>query len=684
MEARDLDAEGVWTSELIDISAYSDVSLSVDLSESGRLENTDYIRVYYKLDGGSETLFATNGSNTDDFDNATASQTGLNGSSVVIVIRVKNDVGSEYHRFDNVLVEGTAPPPDNNPDLEAGCGLDVILVLDESGSIVGAGSAGDISQDVRDGAKALIDALADTGAHVTIVEFNAHARTSIGWNDVTSGAGGTVATTFQPYLYDDIGGNGTPETSKYDPEDYDNPEYYTNWEAAFIAVDGLIATAPKGDPPLVVFFTDGNPTAYYNPVGAVGNAANLVTGDDATTAATALSEADAAADVVKGKGSHIFVVGVPNPSVNESNVQAISGPDKYPDEPDFSEADYTLSTSADLVADLRQIAFQLCAPSLTITKQVDEGDGQGYQPASNWEFTADVDVPTGGGAAYSWVAPDDSLPAGDPATGTTGLDGTLSFQWEPDNPVNSAVAVAETPQTGYTLASVSCDIKKLNDPDVQVNPTITNNAFDLTLGPDDIATCIVHNAKPVIKVTKTADPTTVPEPGGPVDFTVVVENESAIPVSLFSLEDLVNSTVTDLATTCGLPVSLAASDGTAGSGPDTLTCTFQSTVSGNADESVIDTVTATARDDEDNEAEDSDDATVTITDVASAMHVVKTAGDAADGDVYHIDEPGGTVTFDVTVYNDSTVDSITIATLNDDVYGDLTLADNSTCVLPQT
>ncbi|RLC45428.1 MAG: hypothetical protein DRH57_08000, partial [Candidatus Cloacimonadota bacterium] len=115
MEARDIDGEAVWNTESIDISCYNNVSISTDASESGTMESADYIRFYYKLDTGSETLFETNGDLTDDFTSATASQTGLNGDSLVIVIRVMNNSGSEYHRFDNLLVEGTPTGGANTP-----------------------------------------------------------------------------------------------------------------------------------------------------------------------------------------------------------------------------------------------------------------------------------------------------------------------------------------------------------------------------------------------------------------------------------------------------------------------------------------------------------------------------------------------------------------------------------------
>ena len=58
-QGRDLDGEAVWTSQVIDISSHSDVSISMTVNEGGWNESNDYARVYYKLDGGAETQFAT-------------------------------------------------------------------------------------------------------------------------------------------------------------------------------------------------------------------------------------------------------------------------------------------------------------------------------------------------------------------------------------------------------------------------------------------------------------------------------------------------------------------------------------------------------------------------------------------------------------------------------------------------
>jgi len=107
IEARDIDGEAIWTSEAINISSYADVSISVEAFEEGTLESSDYLKIYYRIDGGSEILFETNGNLEDDFENATATQTGLNGTNVIIVVRVKNNASTEYHQFDNIVVNGT-------------------------------------------------------------------------------------------------------------------------------------------------------------------------------------------------------------------------------------------------------------------------------------------------------------------------------------------------------------------------------------------------------------------------------------------------------------------------------------------------------------------------------------------------------------------------------------------------
>ena len=103
-EFRDTDGEFVWSSELIDISSYFDVVLSVSVIEVSSLESTDYINVYYILDGGDEILFETNGANSNDFTKLKAMHDSISGTSLQLVIRGKNNANSELIRFDDIVV----------------------------------------------------------------------------------------------------------------------------------------------------------------------------------------------------------------------------------------------------------------------------------------------------------------------------------------------------------------------------------------------------------------------------------------------------------------------------------------------------------------------------------------------------------------------------------------------------
>ena len=133
---------------------------------------------------------------------------------------------------------------------------------------------------------------------------------------------------------------------------------------------------------------------------------------------------------------------------------------------------------------------------------------------------------------------------------------------------------------------------------------------------DDATVSFIDTVDPVISVVKTANRPSVPESGGDVTYTLLVENQTAEPVTLNSLVDDPFGDVTQLAvTTCDLdpaPV-LAGSDGVPGEGPDTYSCTFTvDLVQENGDPTHVNTVTASATDDEGNPATATDDETVTF------------------------------------------------------------------------
>lgn len=121
----------------INISGYSNISFSIDLSGAGELEynpslhstddtNTvnDYMDVSYSIDGGAfVTITDFNGNGTTDhtlipyyisggagsapfFPDDTVTQTGLSGSTLVIRVRFQNWSGDEFFYIDNIIVTG--------------------------------------------------------------------------------------------------------------------------------------------------------------------------------------------------------------------------------------------------------------------------------------------------------------------------------------------------------------------------------------------------------------------------------------------------------------------------------------------------------------------------------------------------------------------------------------------------
>ena len=183
-----------------------------------------------------------------------------------------------------------------------------------------------------------------------------------------------------------------------------------------------------------------------------------------------------------------------------------------------------------------------------------------------------------------------------------------------------------------------------------------------TITPSDSATVTLFDVGPAASVTKVASPTTRPEPGGLFTFTVTVRNLSiAEDLRLTTLVDAPFGDITSVQgaiteTDCSVPRTIVAEG--------IYQCAFTVNLQGPPDD-YDDTVTATLMDDDDNEISRSGDATVTITDLPSAMRVVKTATPTA------LPEPGDDVTFMIDIVNISAVDTITITSINDDIYGDV-------------
>lgn len=378
-------------------------------------------------------------------------------------------VGSTLTLKDGLRV--TTPGP--NPNLPPRCGINVMLVLDKSGSIQSSGQ----TETVKAATRAFLDALSGTGAKVSIVDFSSTAARPVGYTTVTPTS---IAGTFEPYL-----------TNAY------KPSGYTNWEAAFQKVREANTQGPVAD--LVVFITDGDPTARNT---ASGTQTGLPEGDVA-----AMRPAAAEADLVKEQGSHVFAMGVGAAVTKEASAHrltAISGTDELPPSA-FSQADFTLVQDFhDLAQALRDVANELCQASVTVTKLVDEGDGQ-YRPDPGWDFTATASTSPG---TYAWLQP-----APPPATGsrtvTTNDEGVATFQWQPtDASATSTVTIAEQPQAGYRFVDATCTRGAPTRSRRTTTRRSTSVVGQLVLTPNEYYKCTVRNRiiPGTIEIEKRATP----------------------------------------------------------------------------------------------------------------------------------------------------------------------------------
>ena len=370
-----------------------------------------------------------------------------------------------------------------NADLAPGCGQDIILILDESGSI-GSRNRNDVIQ----GARALVNAVKATGSRIALVEFSASDSRFVDLPNFAPGTyvevtDTTIANDFNVYLTTGSSPTGSPtDTTTY------SPGGNTPWDEALIDAKAIHTGAPlnRGPADLVVLLTDGNPTTNDCSLpGIEGDEQNL---QCAVQAANDLKDETPA--------PHMFVVAVGG-NINVPNIQMISGLDEFKSgntAPQLLKADFTQVPFSQLEALFRGIAFALCAPSVTVTKKVDP-DGPDFPdvpaPAQDTPFTGTVTVTTAsdpkydGTDDYQWVDPQPATACPTPETGKgcpgsglaglvgqtqtgwTDVDGTLNFGWIPNTqadpqPWASTLVLSEGVVSPLFFRQMRCERNRLN------------------------------------------------------------------------------------------------------------------------------------------------------------------------------------------------------------------------------
>ncbi|HRX59665.1 MAG TPA: VWA domain-containing protein [Candidatus Competibacter sp.] len=434
--------------------------------------------------------------------------------------------------------------PISNPDLTKACGLNVLMILDESGSI-GSSHA---TQDVRNAFKAFTDAIKNTSSAMAVAEFSKVARLP-------------VIGSFQPGEYITVTDSTKVALDAYIDNNY-NPNGNTNWEDGLRM--GIPNFAPRNNfqvPHLTVFITDGDPNQIIRSdnVTAAEYANKVPLADSETTGVsenTAADHAVANANNLKAQGSHVLTIAVGSGLSSTSSLNRlikVSGPDVYDGVGDFDISTDDIYREPDfskLKDALRKAAFQLCSPSVTVQKLIDRTPDPGTTddavPGAGWVIEGAVTAPGG----YAWVLPVAESPGTGPKSTNTDSTGFATFQWLSNAAGASNFTAIETIQSGFTNAQneTQCTYRTPDEPNDQLL-TITpgNGSFNASIPQESIVTCrFVNIATPapaitLKKFTNGADANTSPGPnipvGKPVNWTYVVTNTGNTTLRNIALTD---------------------------------------------------------------------------------------------------------------------------------------------------
>ena len=184
------------------------------------------------------------------------------------------------------------------------------------------------------------------------------------------------------------------------------------------------------------------------------------------------------------------------------------------------------------------------------------------------------------------------------------------------NLVPGTYTSTEAEAQGWSLTHISCD-------DANSTGSVGTRTATFRLEAGEVVKCTFNNAKlgqGSIDVEKSANPTTVKEPGGPVTFSVTITNTSAdVDVAITNVvDDKFGDLDDDGGNGCfDVPINLAPGE--------KVNCTFSKTITGVGGTSHVNTVTASGTDEAGNPVSDSDDAKVDINPRLIDLVVVKEA-----------------------------------------------------------
>jgi len=268
----------------------------------------------------------------------------------------------------------TASNIDLNPTFDLNCGLNIILVLDESNSI-----SHNEEEAVRQSVRSLLDKLKEADSHLAIVEFGTRA--------VAEQLDCSISGSPNFLSINTTNIEGCINT--YLEQDYGDPAPYsggTNWDDAFLKVLDVIEHNTI-QPDLVLFVTDGNPTFYIDE-----HNFDILGGTGSSSKVSAVNHALVQANKIKNH-ARIFGVGI-GTSVNAQQLKFISGIVPYVG--DLSTSDYMVTPNFnELGDDLNSIANSLCGTNLSVVQTAPScvsSNGQGITLEIEIENSSSIDA----------------------------------------------------------------------------------------------------------------------------------------------------------------------------------------------------------------------------------------------------------------------------------------------------
>jgi uncharacterized repeat protein (TIGR01451 family) len=382
----------------------------------------------------------------------------------------------------------------DNPAFPGTCGINILLVLDRSGSIEPFKST------YRDAAKTFVNALAGTPTQIGIVSFSAGSN---GVNSYQDGSG-SASLTRSPL---DLSASGSVAALD-DTIDavYANPSGGTNWDRGLQKASqargftGNASTGQTANPDVVVFITDGNPTARSTDGSDSGSNVDLID----------LTAGMASANLVKSQQARalsrlkLYALGVGS-GVTADNLKAVSGP--------VLGEDYETPTVAQFAAKLTELAARTCGARIFVRKRL---AGNGADQA-DWAFSA---TSNGGSISY--------------------LDGNRRTHATAGNALETGVILTQLPAGGrevtvtedatgqplgdFQLDSVSCRTGGYDGAPVaaSAHPPL---GVKLAVQRGSTLYCTFTNApaKPKLTIAKSPDSGMI-DAGADAVFTIVVSN----------------------------------------------------------------------------------------------------------------------------------------------------------------